>query len=355
MKAAVLHSNEDIRFEDYPTPETTPGTVKIKVRATGICGSDIPRVLHNGAHFYPIVLGHEFAGDIVEVGQGVEGFKKGDTVSGAPLIPCMACPACQQGNYALCKNYSFIGSRRQGSFAEYVVIPAANAIKYDPALSYQHGAMFEPSTIAAHGLFHADYQGGGHVAVLGGGTIGLFTMQWARIFGAKSVTIFDIDNDRLSLAKAMGADAVINTAAQAANTAYDYVFETAGSTATMTLAYEIAANKAKVCFIGTPHTPLTFTPKQWENLNRKEFQLTGSWMGYSAPFPGKEWELTAHYFATGQLVFDPRMVFRTYELKDAAEAFALYKTPGLVKGKIMLVNATQHITTPQPAPPSHHQ
>ena len=69
MKAAVLHGNEDLRYEDYPTPETKPGTVKVHVRATGICGSDVPRVLHNGAHFYPIVLGHEFSGDVVEVAE----------------------------------------------------------------------------------------------------------------------------------------------------------------------------------------------------------------------------------------------------------------------------------------------
>ena len=71
MKAAVLHGNEDIRYEEFPTPETLPGTVKVRVRATGICGSDVPRVLHHGAHFYPVVLGHEFSGDVVEVGEGV--------------------------------------------------------------------------------------------------------------------------------------------------------------------------------------------------------------------------------------------------------------------------------------------
>lgn len=89
MKAAVLYGNEDLRYDDYPTPEVTPGTVKVKVRATGICGSDVPRVLHHGAHFYPVVLGHEFSGDVVEVGEGVTKLKVGDTVSGAPLLPCM--------------------------------------------------------------------------------------------------------------------------------------------------------------------------------------------------------------------------------------------------------------------------
>ena len=336
MKAAVLYANEDIRYTDYPTPPVAPGTVKIKVRAAGICGSDVPRVLNNGAHFYPIVLGHEFAGDVVEVGEGVTDLKPGDTVSGAPLIPCFTCHSCQQGDYALCKKYSFIGSREQGSFAEYVVIPARNAVKYDPSIPYEQAALFEPSTVALHGLFLANYQGGEDVVILGGGTIGLFTMQWAKIFGAKSVTVFDIDDRRLELAKRLGADKTVNTSSEALEGQYGYVFETAGSPITMRQAFEVAGNKASVCFIGTPHVDLTFTPKQWENMNRKEFKLTGSWMSYSAPFPGKEWELTAHYFATGQLRFDPELIFRTFPLSQATEAFALYKNPAQVQGKIML-------------------
>ena len=337
MKAAVLYANEDIRYDDYPTPEVKPGTVKIKVRASGICGSDVPRVLHNGAHFYPIVLGHEFAGDVVEIGDGVTNLQPGDSVSGAPLIPCFNCRSCQQGDYALCRKYSFIGSREQGSFAEYVVIPAINAVKYSPSIPYQQAALFEPSTVALHGLFLANFQGGEDVVILGGGTIGLFTMQWAKIFGAKSVTVFDIDDKRLGLAKRLGADKTVNTANTTPEGNYGYVFETAGSPVTMRQAFDVAGNKAGVCFIGTPHVDLTFTPKQWENMNRKEFKLTGSWMSYSAPFPGKEWELTAHYFATGQLRFDPELIFRTFPLSQAAEAFALYKDPSKVQGKIMLV------------------
>ena len=128
MMAAVLHGNNDLRYGAYNMPQVKPGTVKVRVRAAGICGSDVPRVLHSGAHFYPIVLGHEFAGDVVELGEGVENLKVNDTVSGVPLVPCWKCANCQQGDYALCKQYSFIGSREQGSFADYVVIPAHNAV-----------------------------------------------------------------------------------------------------------------------------------------------------------------------------------------------------------------------------------
>ncbi len=347
MKAAVLYGNGDIRYDDWETPVVKPGTVKVHIKATGICGSDVPRVLHNGAHFYPVVLGHEFSGDVVEVGEGVDSLKPGDTVSGAPLLPCMKCDDCQRGNFALCKHYSFIGSREQGSFAEYVVLPVQNAVKYDPSIPYEQAAMFEPSTVAIHGVLQGDYRGGGTVAVLGCGTIGIFTTQWAKIFGAKKLVVFDIDEGRLALARRMGADETVNTLRPdfiqkavelTGGAGFDHVFETAGNPTTMRMAFELAANKARVCFIGTPHDDLTFTPRQWENMNRKEFRLTGSWMSYSAPFPGREWELTAHYFATGELKFDPAFIFRTFPMSRVAEAFALYRDPAQVHGKIMLVN-----------------
>lgn len=347
MKAAVVCANEEVRYQEYPEPTPGPGEVKVKVVASGICGSDVPRVLHNGVHFYPIVLGHEFSGDVVEIGEGVTKVKVGDRVSGAPLLPCMKCDDCQNGNYSLCKHYSFIGSRQQGSNADYVVLPQENAVVFDKSISYEQGAMFEPSTVALHGLLQNDYQGGECVAILGGGTIGMFTMQWAKIFGSKKVVVFDISDERLALAKRLGADAVVNTTKEnymeeamelTDGEGYGYVYETAGQAPTMYMAFALAANKAHVCFIGTPHVDLTFTPAMWENMNRKEFKLTGSWMSYSAPFPGKEWELTAHYFATGQLKFDPGFIFKKMPMSKAQEAFQMYKTPGLVQGKILLMN-----------------
>lgn len=106
----------------------------------------------------------------------------------------------------------------------------------------------------------------------------------------------------------------------------------------MQMAFELAANKAHVCFIGTPHETLSFTPDLREKMNRREFKLTGSWMSYSSPFPGKEWDLTAHYFATGQLKFDEAFIYKKMPVSQAQEAFQLFQTPGRVKGKVMLVN-----------------
>lgn len=346
MKAAVVVANEKIQYMDIEEPKVSAGTVKVKVAVSGICGSDVPRVLHNGVHFYPIVLGHEFSGDVVEVGEGVTSVKVGDRVAGAPLVPCMVCSDCQKGNYALCKNYTFIGSRQNGSNADYVVIPQRNAVVFDKSISYEQGAMFEPSTVALHGVLQNDYRGGGTVAILGGGTIGIFTLQWAKLLGAKKVIVFDISDERLALAKKLGADAVINTlnegfmddALAQADGSYNYVYETAGVTATMKIAFKLAAPKANVCFIGTPHTELCYTPAEWENMNRKEFRLTGSWMSYSAPYPGNEWTMTADYYAAGKLRFDEGLIGERISMSMAQQAFQMFKTPGAVKGKILLTN-----------------
>ena len=336
MKAGVVHAREDIRYEEIQMPSPKAGQVLIKVKYTGICGSDVPRVNGDACHFFP---------NVEEIGDGVTSVKPGDRVSGVPLVPCMQCEDCQKGNYSLCRNYSFIGSREYGSFAEYVVVPERNAVKFGDNVTFEQGAFFEPSTVALHGLLRVNYQGGGTVAILGGGTIGLFTMQWAKIFGARKAVVFDISEERLALAKKLGADDAINTLdenymdkalALTGGRGYDYVYETAGNTATMHMAFEAAGNKAEVCFIGTPTKELTFTVKEWENMNRKEFTLTGSWMSYSAPFPGREWELTAHYFKTGELKFDESLIYRKIPLSKIDEAFAMYKVPGQVKGKLLI-------------------
>ena len=346
MKAAVLIQNKTIVYQDIELPPMQADSVLVRVAASGICGSDIPRFFHNGVHFYPIVLGHEFSGEVVEVGAEVKRVRVGDRVSGAPLLPCMKCADCQKGDYSLCKHYSFIGSRQQGSNAEYVVIPERNAVVFDSSISFERGAMFEPSTVALHGVLQCDYKGGGSVAILGGGTIGVFTMQWARLLGAKSIAVFDISPERLALAKRMGADAVFDTHVQGfaeaakefSHGGFDYVFETAGAAPTMKMAFSLAANKAHLCFIGTPHADLTFTPSEWENMNRKEFRMTGSWMSYSAPFPGKEWTMTAEYYADGRLKFDDAFIGGRYPMSQAQEAFLLFETPGAVAGKILLMN-----------------
>lgn len=347
MKAAVLHDQEDLRYEEIETPKAGEGEVVIHVKATGICGSDIPRVNAGAAHYYPIVLGHEFSGVVSEVGKGVENVKVGEHVTAAPLIPCMKCEDCEKGHFSLCKHYKFIGSSLFGSFADYVKAPAKNVVRFDPSVPFEEGAFFEPATVGLHGVKCAGFHGGEDVAILGGGTVGLFTMQWAKILGARRVVVFDISDARLALATGLGADEVINTTDTkfmdrvqeiTGGKGFPFVFETAGQNATMNIAFDIAANKASVCFIGTSSRDLSFPWRRFEKMNRKEFRLTGSWMSYSAPFPGDEWTMAAECFSNGKLKYDPKLIYKRFPMSGASEAFKLFKIPGEVKGKIMLVN-----------------
>ena len=345
MKAGVVHAPFDIRCEEIEKPSPKAGEILIQVKYTGICGSDIPRVNGTASHFYPNVLGHEFSGVVAELGEGVTEFAVGDRVSGIPLLPCMECEDCQRGNYSLCKHYKFIGSSRFGSFAEYVAVPATNAVKFNSGVAFQHAAFFEPATVALHGLLRVPYRGGRKVAILGAGNIGMLTMQWAKIFGAAQLCVFDIVPEKLEEAKKLGATHAINTLekdyldqakAVTGGAGFDFVYETAGNTITMRMAFELAANKANVCFIGTPTKELTFSVKEWENINRKEFNLTGSWMSYSAPFPGEEWKLAAHYMGTGELKVEDSFIYKIVPLTKIADAFEEFKTPGQVKGKILI-------------------
>lgn len=344
MFAGVVHAPFDIRYEEIETPKPKPGEVLVKVKYTGICGSDVPRVNGNASHSFPMIHGHEFSGTIVELGEGVTNRKVGQRIAGIPLVPCMKCEDCMRGDYSLCRHYSFIGSRRYGSFAEYVALPAENVIPIGDT-AFEKGALFEPATVALHGIRCADYRPGKRVAIIGAGTIGTLTMQWCRIYGAKQIVMFNRGREKLDRGIAMGADGGIDTSkpdyveqamALTDGHGFDYVFETAGSSVTIKIAMKVAANHAHVCMIGTPKNEVVFSVSEWELINRREMYVTGSWMSYSAPFPGDEWIETAHFFENGQLKLDDSLIFKKIPLSRIDEAFKLYEIPGAVKGKILI-------------------
>ena len=346
MKALVVYKDGITNVEDVPEPQIKPGYVKIKVAACGICGSDVPRALNNKAHYYPIILGHEFSGVITEIGEGVNSVKPGDHVAGVPLIPCGHCEDCANGNYSLCKNYTFIGSRLQGAMAEYVVVPMYNVVKLNDTLDLQDAALIEPLTVALHALKQNNHKPGKKVAVLGMGTIGCLTAQAINHIGAENVTAVVRNHNYDTLVHKMGIDSIVNTSEKdwqekvlqiTANRGFDFVYETAGSIQTMKQAFQIAGNKSHICFVGTPKKELSFTVQQWEMMNRKEFYLTGSWMSYSGEFPGTEWKDAVVFLEKGCVKVYPEIIHRKVRLVDSADIFDDYKNGGTVAGRNLIV------------------
>lgn len=344
MKASVLVDDRKLEYQDVTVEEVKSGDVKIAVKFTGICGSDVPRVLKHGARFYPIILGHEFSGEVTEVGNSVTSVKPGDHVVGIPLMPCFECDDCKKGNFSLCKHYNFVGSRRNGSYAEEIVLPENNVFKISNDIPYDKAVFFEPITVAYHAILQSKFEPNKAAAVLGDGTIGLFTLQILKSLGASKVVVFGRNIEKKERAIALGADKWICTTDEnfikqamdeTLGKGFDYLYEAAGNTQTMLYMFELAANKSTACLIGTPTTNIELTPKLWENLNRKEFYLTGSWMSYSNPWPGIEWQEANRLLQNGDIKIPDDMVDRIFDLEHAMEAFDLFDK-GQVKGKVLL-------------------
>jgi threonine dehydrogenase-like Zn-dependent dehydrogenase len=344
MRAAVLHAPGTLRVEEVPTPSPAPGEVLVRVASSGVCGSDVPRLVGTAAHHYPIVLGHEFSGMIEAVGEGVPDDLIGRSMACAPLLPDFSDPQCARGHYSLGKGYGFIGSRQPGGFAEYVAVPRRNAVLLPEGVDLTAGAFLEPLTVGLHAIKLMEFLPGHSVAVTGVGGIGLLLVQSLRTMGAGSIAVFDVDPGRLEVALSLGADrahdsrrerVVEEAATDTGTSGFEFVFETAGVPAAEILALRLAAPRGHVMYVGTPHVPLTLQPNEFELMNRKELTVRGSWMNYSAPFPGWEWEFGARLLAGGRIRTD-LLVDRVLPLARAAEIPDLLGKRGELKGKLLL-------------------
>ncbi|WP_230163071.1 galactitol-1-phosphate 5-dehydrogenase, partial [Peribacillus simplex] len=212
MKALSLYGKRDLRYEDTDKPIIeNADDVIIKVKAVGICGSDLSRYRKLGPYVEGMIWGHEFAGEVVKVGNGVTTIKPGDRVAGCPALYCGECESCKKGEYARCDKLTVIGARHPGAFAEYIKLPAENLVNIPEVVDYDAAAMVEPAAVVAHGLYKTNIQPGDEVAIMGCGNIGLLAIQWAKVFGAKKVYAIDIDDKKLEIAKEVGADILINS------------------------------------------------------------------------------------------------------------------------------------------------
>jgi len=345
MKAVIIKESKNIIFDSINEKKIKADEVKIKVKYTGICGSDIPRALDNRAHKYPIILGHEFSGVVIEIGNNVNNVKIGDHVVGIPLIPCLKCEDCQNGNYSLCKNYSFVGSREQGSMAEYIILKETNVFVIDKGISLLDAAFFEPSTVAYHGIKLLNIDNFENACIIGCGLIGFFVLQLLKIWGIKNIVVIGKNDLTLNRFLKYGANFCININDKnyekniekiTKGKKFYNVFECAGSSETTKLSFSLAANKGKISFIGTPKSPINFTVKEWENINRKELTVIGSWMSYSKSFPGDEWKRTNEEFKKGNLIVPKEIIHGIYPMKACSEAFNEFNKH--ITGKIIIEN-----------------
>jgi (R,R)-butanediol dehydrogenase/meso-butanediol dehydrogenase/diacetyl reductase len=258
MRAVRYHGNRDVRVDDIPEPEVQPGAVKIAPEWCGICGSDLHEFLIGPetipapgnphpitGEVVPIVLGHEFAGRVVAVGDGVDDVSVGDAVAVEPIIRDNTCPACRAGDYNLCPQIGFHGiSGGGGGLAEFTVVPRYMVHRLPQSIPTDIGALIEPLAVGWHAVRKSGFRIGDTAVVLGAGPIGLVTMLALRAGGAGLVAMVEISAARKEKAVALGADVVLDpTADDVAGTlktltggGVDVAFDASGHNETMAMA-----------------------------------------------------------------------------------------------------------------------
>lgn len=271
MRAAVVYGTRDIKVVDVELREVLPNQAKIEVEWAGICGSDLHIYTDFEAGLIPIekphplsgqkaplTLGHEFAGIVREIGAKVTNVKVGDRVTVEPIFYCGECLECRTGNYHVCRhsNAAFVGIASDGGFAEFCVTEADKLHLLPDNVSMEEGALVEPTAVAYHGIIESGLQLGQTVLVTGAGPIGLLTVQCALAAGATKIFVSDVSEERLALAKKMGATHTLNplkddvvqiVLAETNGDGVDVSFEAAGVEATMKTA--ISATKRKGCVL----------------------------------------------------------------------------------------------------------
>jgi L-iditol 2-dehydrogenase len=218
MKALLLSEYKHLAIADLPVPNPVAGEVLIRVAACGICGSDVHGYDgSSGRRIPPIVMGHEAAGIIAAMGEGVTGYRVGDRVTFDSTVYCGECEFCRRGEVNLCDDRQVVGVscgeyRRAGAFAEYVTVPERILYRLPDNLSFADAAMLEAVSVAVHAVRIAEVAGGETALVIGAGMIGLLILQAARASGCSRIFVADVDATRLELARSLGADAVIESA-----------------------------------------------------------------------------------------------------------------------------------------------
>ena len=205
MKALVIEHPYKAVVKEVPYPAPGPGEVTIKVKHTGICGTDIHIFKGEFVSPYPIIPGHEFSGVIYEMGEGVTGFKSGDRVTADPSLFCGECEFCLTNRGNQCEDWGALGNTTNGSMAEYVKVPARNVVQIPESLSFEEAAFIEPMACVVHGMNRLNLQVGDRVLLFGAGAMGQQLVQSLKMAGASELVVVDIDQEKLNMALEWGA------------------------------------------------------------------------------------------------------------------------------------------------------
>lgn len=289
MKAAFFLSKGKIETKEVEIPKLKPGWVLVKNSWCGVCGTDV-HIYHGDPGSAdvnpPVILGHEYSGTVCAVGEGVENVSVGDHVTIDPNIYCGKCPFCRDGKKQMCPSMEAVGVTMDGGFAEYSLVPCAQAFKLDPKVPMAAGAMAEPIACCIHGIDIAEIRPGHTVCIVGGGAIGLIMVQLAKISGADKVILSEPNQRRREAALKLGADLAINPMDGKAMEEFlknteglgaDVVIECVGNNPAVQSAFDFAKKGGTVLLFSVPMVDAKFSLKLFD-VFKKELTIKGSFV-----------------------------------------------------------------------------
>lgn len=325
MRVAMYYNNLDVRLEEMPKPQIGNGEILVKVIASGICGSDVMEWYR--IKRAPLVLGHEIAGDIVEVGKGLKRFKVGQRVFVSHHVPCMKCRYCLSGHESTCDTLRKTNFY-PGGFAEFIRVPETNLEQgvyvLPKELTYDDGSFIEPVACVVRGFRTIGFEPGKTVLVLGSGIAGLLNIKLARIYGAQRIFATDINEYRLDAAKRCGAGTVIKgtedvpSLVRKANDGRpaDFVIVCSSATQAMKQAFKCVDRGGKILMFAPP-MPGVEIPVPFGDLWKDEVTITNTYAG--GPRDIKE---AIELLRTKRLVVSD-MITHRFGLADTGKGFAL--------------------------------
>lgn len=329
MKALLIHAAKDLRLTDVAPRPLGSREVRISVRAGGICGSDLSYYFKGRVGDFalqePLILGHEVAGTIAEVGEDVDGLAIGDAVAIDPSRPCLACPDCLAGRSNLCRNMLFYGSAArmphvQGAFSDFVIARADQCHRIPESMSFATAAMAEPLAVALHAVKRAGDIMGRRVVIAGAGPIGLLVALAAKQAGAAEISVFDIAEPPLRKAEEIGANAVYKVGGsddplkpfEANKGTFDIAFEATGAVPALASLLRITRPGGRVVQIGM--LPPGEVAVAANLLMAQEIDYLGSFRFH------EEYKMAVDFLTSGRIDVDP-LITGTYGLDEADAAF----------------------------------
>ena len=345
MKAWVLHGINDFQYETIENPVLKDDEVLVAARAAGICGSDIPRVFNTGTYSYPLIPGHEFSGMVVDIGKNVDSKWKNQRVGVFPLIPCYSCKPCRSGQYEMCRSYSYLGSRRDGGFAEYVAVPEKNLIALPDNVSYEEAAMLEPMAVAVHAMRKIAPLESESIVIYGLGTIGLFLLMFLIESGKRNILAVGNKEFQRQMAVKLGLpeeyycdsrlqDVTKWLMERTDGVGADVFFECVGKNETLLQSVNLIGAGGRIMLVGNPASDMTLPKAVYWKILRNELTMMGTWNSSFTSSRDDDWHYVLDRLEDDRIM-PTELITHRFSLTDLYRGFEIMRDKSEEYGKVM--------------------